>query len=119
MRSVVLSSMIIGISMILQWVFFLMTGNVPELQTEPLSILFHLTIEGITAFSLIGSAILLHKRRPKASYLAVFAQGMLAYTVVNSAGYFAQSGDWSFVVFFAVLLFFSIDNTKRIIKGSA
>ncbi len=118
MRSVVLSSLIIGISIIIQWVFFLMTENVPELQSEPLSILFHITIEGITALTLIGSAILLHKNRPKVSYLAVFAQGMLAYTVVNSAGYFAQSGDWPFVAFFAVLLYFSIDNTRRIMKST-
>jgi len=49
----------------------------------------------------------------------IIGQGMLGYTVVNSAGYFAQSGDWIFLVMFAVLLFFSLRNLVLLIKTRA
>ena len=47
---------------------------------------------------------------------AVFGQGMLAYTSVNSAGYFAQSGQWIFLVMFIVILTLAIANAIWITK---
>ena len=41
---------------------------------------------------------------------------MLGYTVVNSSGYFAQSGDYIFLFMFAILLAVSILNTAKIIN---
>lgn len=38
-------AIVIGGSMLLQWTVFLLTGNVPELQSEPLRIAFHLAGE--------------------------------------------------------------------------
>ncbi len=43
----------VGALMGLQWLFFLVTGNVPELETEPLAIAFHLAAELATAGALI------------------------------------------------------------------
>lgn len=47
----------VGIVMIGQWVFFISMGQVPELQSEPLRIAFHLASEGITAILLILSGV--------------------------------------------------------------
>lgn len=115
-KTVRISSLIIGILMIGQWVFFIASGNVPELKTTPISIIFHIVIELITALLLIFSAIALHKPEKWKIYLAVYSQGMLGYTVVNSSGYFAQSGEWIFIVMFALLLAVSIINTVMLIR---
>lgn len=110
------SSLIIGITMILQWVFFLLSDNVPELYTDPVSITFHIVIEIITALLLISSFILLIKPDAVKLYLTVYTQGMLGYTVVNSSGYFAQAGNWIFVIMFYCILAVSIINTCNLIK---
>ena len=94
----------VGTLMLLQWAFFLLTGNVPELQTAPWSIAFHLAAEFLTAIMLIISGMMLIKSHRFAKQLFLLADGMVIYAMVNSAGYFAQSGDWIFVVMFGVLL---------------
>lgn len=90
--------------MLAQWGFFLATGQVPELQTEPWRIAFHLLGEAATAITLIVSGVALLKRRPWARDAAFVALGMLIYTVLVSPGYFAQLGQWPLVVMFAALL---------------
>jgi hypothetical protein len=119
MKFVRISSLIIGLCMIFQWVFFLTTGQVPELETAPISIVFHIVIELITACVLIAVFFLLKTPRPGRTVFAAYGQGMLGYTVVNSAGYFAQSGDWIFLMMFAVLLFFSLGNLSILINNKA
>lgn len=103
--------------MLIQWLFFLATGNVPELETAPVSISFHLAIEFLTALALILTGILLRDSKREMWVLAAFAQGMLAYTVVNSPGYFAQSGDYAFVFMFALLLAVSITNLSILYRN--
>ncbi len=105
-----ITSLTTGILMILQWGFFLAAGSVPELKTEPFSIGFHLFAEFLTAFSLIMTFPLLKAPSPPRRILSGFAQGMLGYSVINSAGYFAQSGQLPFLVLFAVLLLVSAWN---------
>ncbi len=116
MKIVQVSSLSIGACMMLQWIFFLVTGSVPELETAPVSITFHIVIEIITAFMLVSLFFLLRKPNPWKLSMAAYVQGMLGYTVVNSAGYFAQSGQWFFLVMFALLLCFSILNMVLIIQ---
>ncbi len=94
----------VGALMLLQWGFFLLTGNVPELQTAPWSIAFHLAAEFLTAIMLIISGIMLLKTHPLGKQIFLISVGMVVYAMVNSAGYFAQSGDWIFVIMFGVLL---------------
>ena len=48
-----LYALIVGIFMIGQWAFFLATDQVPELETEPLRIRFHLAAEFATAIALV------------------------------------------------------------------
>ena len=88
----------VSILMVIQWGFFLAVGAVPELQTEPYRIAFHLAAEFATAACLLiaGTALLRGKVWGRASGL--FAAGMLAYTSIVSPGYFAQLGQWPLVV---------------------
>ncbi len=117
MKFVRISSLVIGLGMIVQWLFFLLTNNVPEIRTAPVSISFHITIELLTATILLSIFFLLRKPTEGKKYLAVYGQGMLGYTVVNSAGYFAQSGDWIFLIMFSILLCVSFINTLRLLRG--
>ncbi|MCD6446587.1 MAG: hypothetical protein J7L40_00305 [Candidatus Marinimicrobia bacterium] len=41
---------------------------------------------------------------------------MLGYTVINSAGCFAQSGDWFFLGMFVLILAVSIINSVQLFK---
>ena len=118
MKFVKISSISIGALMLMQWLFFLATGNVPELETAPVSISFHLAIEFMTALALILTGILLRASKREIWILAAFAQGMLAYTVVNSPGYFAQNGEYALVVMFAALLAISIFNLSILYRKS-
>jgi hypothetical protein len=95
---------ICGVGMFAQWTMFILTGQVPELQTEPYRIAFHLAAEGLTAVGLIISSIALLRLKPLGKILYPIAAGMLLYSVIVSPGYFAQLGQWGFVVMFMVLL---------------
>jgi hypothetical protein len=95
---------LIGILMIVQWTFFIATGQVPELETEPVRIGFHLAGEFITALGLIISGIGLLRRAAWSRSAYFLSTGMLAYSAIVSPGYFAQQGQWIFVLMFAVLL---------------
>ena len=95
---------VVGFGMIVQWMFFIISGNVPELQTEPLRIAFHLAAETFTALALIigGIATL----RPASRYKPVLlvGLGMVIYSEIVSPGYFAQQGQWLMVGMFVVFL---------------
>lgn len=97
-------SLVIGVLMLGQWGFFLSMGQVPEVQTAPIALAFHLAAEGITALLLIVSGTMLIRGRSRFAWLGFVANGMLIYTVIVSPGYFAQRGQWPLVVMFAVLL---------------
>lgn len=97
-------ALIVGTLMIGQWIFFISTGRVPEFQSEPVRIAFHLAAEGVTACALIAAGIFLLLHRPGASRLGFLAYGLGVYTLIVSPGYFAQTNQWPFVAMFGVLL---------------
>ncbi len=106
----------VGILMAAQWIFFLATDSVPEVQTEPIRLAFHLAAEFLTAASLVvaGRAVLQSKAWGRTFLLA--ALGMLVYTVIVSPGYFAQQGQWPLVGMFAVLLVLALVSIRRLLK---
>ena len=53
---------IVGILMLAQWGFFLAAGQVPEVQTEPIRLAFHLAAEFFTAAGLIATGFGLLKK---------------------------------------------------------
>jgi hypothetical protein len=105
--------------MIVQWIFFLIAGLVPEFETEPFSIATHLIAESSTAIALIISGIGLLKGVSWSREVSLIASGMLLYAIINSSGYFAQSGEWFFLGMFIILFFFSIISIIRVMRSFA
>lgn len=101
-------ALIVGAGMIGQWLFFLVTDQVPELKTEPLRIRFHLAAEFATAIALLVGGIALLTDQTWARWFYLLGMGMLLYTVIVSPGYFAQKGQWAFVGMFAVVLLLAL-----------
>jgi hypothetical protein len=95
---------IVGALMLAMWTFFLGTGQVPELVTEPYRIALHLAGEFATAIALIIAGIALLKNTNWGRSLYFVAAGMLLYTLIVSPGYYAQQGQWAFVGMFVLLL---------------
>ena len=93
----------LGLLMGGMWSVLLATGQVPELQTASIEIGLHLAAEGLTAVALLVAGIGLLRGRRWATPTFAFALGMVLYTVVNSAGYYGQRGEWPMVGFFAIL----------------
>lgn len=100
--------LVVGAGMIGQWLFFLATGQVPELKTEPLRIRFHLAAEFATAIALLVGGIALLTDQAWGRWFYLLAIGMLLYTVIVSPGYFAEKGQWAFVGMFAVVLLLAL-----------
>ncbi len=101
-------ALVVGVGMIAQWVLFLATGQVPELETEPLRIRFHLAAEFATAVALLAGGIALLTGQTWSQWFYLLAVGMLLYTVIVSPGYFAEKGQWAFVGMFAVILLLAL-----------
>ena len=95
---------VVGLLMLGQWGFFLATGSVPELQTAPYEITFHLAAELVTAAGLLAGGVGLLRERPWSAPVYLVSAGMLLYSVIASPGYFAQRGQWALVGLFALLL---------------
>jgi hypothetical protein len=105
----------VGLLMLAQWAIFLATGNVPELQTEPLRIGFHLVGEFVTAIGLIVAGTALLRGLPWAASVYLLAAGMLLYTVIVSPGYFAQQGGWAMVGMFGALFVLTLASIATIL----
>jgi hypothetical protein len=94
----------VGILIILQWIFFIATGSVPELQTAPWEIGYHIAAELLLAVTLLIGGTATLKSIHWGGKLLLVALGMAIYSEINSPGYFAQLGQWALVGMFALLL---------------
>ena len=96
---------LIGLLMIAQWTFSILTGDVPEFESAPWEIAFHLAAEVSTAIVLILGGVAALKSISWSKQVLLLGLGMVTYSEIVSPGYFAQLGQWLFVVMFAILLF--------------
>lgn len=106
----------VGALTLAQWGFFILGGRVPEFESEPIAIGFHLAAELSMALALLVTGAALLRGRRDAVPLALAAFGMLLYTAVNSPGYFAQLGQWPLVAMFAVVLGLAVWAVARLVK---
>jgi hypothetical protein len=104
MQYTAIFSILVGVLMIGQWILSLASRKVPEMVTETRAIGFHLAAEFLTAIFLIIAGIALLAQSLLGYPLALLALGMLVYTSINSAGYFAQRGQWLVVMMFGGIL---------------
>jgi len=78
--------------------------QIPELESEPVRIWFHIAAEMVTAVCLISAGIALLSNTSWAVQLYLVALGMLFYTSIVSPGYFAQRGQWGWLGMFAGII---------------
>jgi peptidoglycan/LPS O-acetylase OafA/YrhL len=107
-RVVAAYSLLIGVMMAAMWTVSALTGQIPEVKESPKEIAFHLAAEFVTAFALVVGGLGLATRRPWGFTVNLVALGMLAYTVIVSPGYYAQTGEYAFVGMFAVLIVLTV-----------
>jgi len=101
-------AILVGVGMIGQWTASFISKQIPELKTEPIRIGFHLAAELTTALCLIISGIGLLISKIWSIPLFLVASGMLFYTAIVSPGYFAQKGQWGWLVMFGILIILDI-----------
>ena len=101
-------AIVVGLGMIGQWGFLLARKQVPELESEPLRIAFHLAGEFATALALVVGGIGLLTEASWGESVYLISMGMLLYTVVVSPGYFAQRRRWAFVGMFAIVFLLAV-----------
>lgn len=93
-----------GLSMIGMWLLFYATGGIPEIQNRPVEIGMHITAEIVAALALITGGAGIYTGRRWGFQLYLISMGMLIYTLIVSPGYFAEKGEWGFVVMFTAFL---------------
>jgi len=108
----------VGTLILLQWIFFIATDSVPEFQTEPWAIGFHMSAELCLALTLLSSGVATLRSKPWGAKVLSVAFGMAIYSEINSPGYFAQLGQWALVGMFAVLLFGAVTAAMQLSKES-
>lgn len=101
-------AIVLGLGIIGLWIMLLATKQVPELKTEKIEIIFHITAESVMGILSLVSGILLLLNLNWAVYLFIMAMGLVTYAVINSVGYYAQKKELAFVIMFAVILVASI-----------
>ena len=97
-------AVLVGIGIIAMWTVSFRSGQIPELESEPIRIKFHLAAEFATAGVLIIAGVGLYAQLGWSISAYLVALGMLFYTVIVSPGYFAQKRQWSYVVMFGIIL---------------
>lgn len=116
-KSAAIFAMIVGVSMLGMWGVFYLTDNIPELETKPIELAFHLIAEFSTAVFLIIAGVGVLKLASWGYNLYLISAGMLLYTMIMSPGYFLQTGDISFLVMFSTLIIITLYFLRVIIKN--
>jgi hypothetical protein len=109
---------LVGIFMVAQWVFSLLSDGVPELQSAPWEIGFHLAAEMSTAFLLTLGGLATLMSISWGKQVLLLALGMVIYSEMVSPGYFAQLKQWLLVAMFALLLVGAVMSTILLVSGN-
>ncbi len=102
-RSAAWFAIIVGLAVVGLWIMLLMTGQAIELQTAPRQMALHLAAEGLMALALMVGGVRCLAGQRWGRTLTLVGLGMMLYSVVASAGYYLQAGQWPMVAMFAAL----------------
>lgn len=109
---------LVGLLMLAQWSVSIFSGTVPEFETAPWEIAFHLAAEISTALMLIVGGVATLRQSPWSRQVLLLGVGMVIYSEIVSPGYFAQLGQWALVAMFAVLFCGAIWSVVRLLMES-
>jgi hypothetical protein len=90
--------------MVAQWGLSFLSRQIPELESEPIRIGFHIAAEMVTAILLLIGGTGLLAGAPWSRDISLLGMGMLFYTAIVSPGYFAQKGQWGWLGVFAAII---------------
>lgn len=99
-RFAAIYSIATGTAVIILWSVILRGGRPPEGGTE---LVLHLSSEFLMATFCIVSGILLLRRRHPGRMMNLAALGMVAYSVLNAAGYYGEGGSTTAMILFLFL----------------
>ena len=102
-KTVAVYAVVVAIAMLGMWTALIAGGEVDELDDAPWEIAYHLAAELATAGLLLAAGLGLLRVKPWATPVFYLATGMLLYTVIVSAGYYAERGNTAMVAMFTVL----------------
>jgi peptidoglycan/LPS O-acetylase OafA/YrhL len=95
MRLIAWFQLVTGAGILGIWPVLLLAGEVPEIAAGQRDIWFHMAAEAVAGALLLAAGWrLLRRHDTGARLLSAFALGALLYTGVNSAGYYAELGEW-------------------------
>lgn len=108
--------LITGLSIIGLWIMLFITNQIPELQTNKVEILFHITIELIMAIFSIYTGFTIIKKHTFYKQMTMFTSGMLIYSIINSSGYYLNLINYPMLILFAIILVLVILSDYIILK---
>lgn len=115
-------ALVVGVAMVLMWVFFLVNDQVPELATIPIEITFSIIADNATAVLLIISGYGLYSEKPWGPDVFLVSMGALFYSLMIAIGYYAQLGEIPmlglFVPIFILMVYFTWTRIKNDAKPS-
>ncbi|MFX0005203.1 MAG: hypothetical protein ACFFA7_00325 [Promethearchaeota archaeon] len=86
----------------------LLKKEVPELNTKPTQIFFHLIAEFLTSIMLIIGGVGLLFNQFWGIAVFFIAIGMAIYSTINAAGFYGQLKDWPMFIILLVFTFISL-----------
>jgi len=101
--------------MVGQWRISLLRKHIPELQSEPVRIWFHITGELLTALALAVSGTTLLTGSHRGPVLFLLSIGMLN-TLIVSPGCLARRRQWGWVLMFGALFILSIASVILLLR---
>ncbi len=101
--------------MLLMWFLLLIKREVPELNTKPTQLYFHLVAEFITGIMLIIGGVGLIMNQFWGEVLFFIAIGMAIYSTINAAGFYGQLKDWPMFITLLMFTFISLTITILIV----
>lgn len=107
-------SVFLGVSVIAIWILIYLTEDISE---GPLEMAFHLSAEGLMAFTCIAGGLMVISGRKRADLVILLGHAMIVYSVINAAGYYVQRGESVAPVLFMVLMVVSMAIIHATISG--
>ena len=94
---------VVGIALILIWLYRIATGGVPELWDSMLQTKLHVLIQLLTGLFLIFAGWALWAGKTWAFKAFILANGMLIIAVINAVSWYGDRGEMGFVLFFVAV----------------
>lgn len=108
-RGAAIFAIVAGAAILINWIWLFASGNVPELQIQPVTTWVRIITEFATAILLLAAGVGIAVGAPWARKVYLVAVGALLFAVVHAVAIYGQTGEPIMVVAalgLAVLAFF-------------